>query len=938
MLVFPPFRLDGAEGRLWKGETLLSLRRKPFAILTYLAARPKKLVTHEELLAQVWRGAVVSDSAMRSHLHELRRVLGEGVIETVIGRGYRFVAELGEDVAARAAPEVAHDEPLVVGRDDELALLRAAFERALAGHRQLFFVTGEPGIGKSTLVRAFVAGLDPRRVSVGRGACFEQHGAPEPYLAIIDALGALTRSGRGARTLAALVRHAPTFVAQVPHLVSEEQLAEVARRAAGGNESRQLRELSQALEAMCSQDPLVLVLEDLQWSDVATIDLLSLVGQREEPAKLLVICTSRHAEVHSPGHPLNRVMRSLVARSGARAIQLSRMDAASVQDFIDRRYPGHAFPQRLTHLFVSITAGTPLFIVSLLDDLESRGMLAERDGRWTLTASIDEVRTHRPASVKQLIDMQLDRLSGPEQRVLEAASVVGAEFSTSLVAAALEASVEQVDDTCDSLSRRSLFLRAEPGDRYGVTHALIQEVCLERSSPLRRQRWHRLVAEALERDPCAGNVSHLLAQHFDAAGDAARAVPAYAAAARQAAQRYAAADAIALCARALDLLPRLPAGRQRDVLELQLLGTMCQQVTSNTYGATLAGREPFSVHARAIEIARSLGDASRLYAAITQLCNYRMVIAQYDHTAELTCELERIELAHALEPELLHAGIFARGYIAFFSADLSTALRLFEKLAPAEHEESVFSANLPGRVLALGHLACARWVVGDPERALEEAFASVDLAERIKIPVLQALGHVVRARIRFLRRDPQQIVAEDALQAVSAASVDAGLLTEARAIALWAEARRAPLALAAVEPLLDDLRQRMNEVSTCSTLVAQVLIDALRVSGHVAQARGLTDEIIAFALAHNESVYLPELLRIRGEQIEGADPAAAERDYREAIELARTTGARSLEQRAAESLAALAAGGGDGRRGVRGAARSRPRATGPGGRRGGERG
>jgi hypothetical protein len=120
--------------------------------------------------------------------------------------------------------------------------------------------------------------------------------------------------------------------------------------------------------------------------------------------------------------------------------------------------------------------------------------------------------------------------------------------------------------------------------------------------------------------------------------------------------------------------------------------------------------------------------------------------------------------------------------------------------------------------------------------------------------------------------------------------------------------------------LLDDLHQRLNEVSTCSTLVAQVLIDALRISSHVAQARGLTDEIIAFALAHDESVYLPELPRIRGEQLEGADPAAAERDYREAIELARTTGARSLEQRATENLVALAAGGGDGGRGVRGTA------------------
>src|SRR3954470_14650455 len=94
MVSFPPFRLDSEQGRLWKGETPLVLRRKPFAILRYLVEHPQKLVSHDELIAEVWRGAVVSESAMRSHLHELRQVLGDGVIETVIGRGYRFVAAM----------------------------------------------------------------------------------------------------------------------------------------------------------------------------------------------------------------------------------------------------------------------------------------------------------------------------------------------------------------------------------------------------------------------------------------------------------------------------------------------------------------------------------------------------------------------------------------------------------------------------------------------------------------------------------------------------------------------------------------------------------------------------------------------------------------------------------------------------------------------------
>ena len=892
---------------MWKGDTQLVLRRKPFAILCYLVANPNKLVTHDDLLAHVWRGAVVSESAVRSHVYELRQVLGEGVIETVIGRGYRFIAELSAAVE-RDPPEVTRIDPLVVGREPELAALGAALDRARGGRRQLCFVTGEPGIGKSTLVRTFLAGLDPRTVTIGRGSCFEQHGTPEPYLAVIEALTGLARAERGAQTLAALVRYAPTFVAQVPNLISDEQqLADVTRRAAGGNEARLLRELSEAIESLCSQEPMVLVLEDLQWSDVATIDLLSLLGQRQDRAKLLVIGTSRHAEIQSPDHPLNHVMRSLVARSGALAIQVPKMGVESVQSFIDRRFAGHALPPRLTAVVEKITGGTPLFMVSLLDELVSRGMLAERDNQWTLTVSIDEVEAHRPASVKQLIDIQLDRLSAPEQRVLEAASIVGSEFSTSLVAAALELPVEQVDETCDGLLRRSLFLRTVPDDLYGVTHALVQEVCVERSSPARRQRWHRLVAEALERNPRGGEVPHaLLAKHFDAAGDPPRAIPAYVAAARQASLRYASSDAVALCGRALDLLPRLPASRERDLLELQILGTMCQQVSSNLFSAAFAGREPLAVYTRAIEIARSLDDPPSLYAAITQLCNFYMIVAQYDRTAELTSELEQLERAHTLDPSLLHGGMFARAYIAFYRADFRTALDLLERLAPDEGDtESVFHANVAGRAVALGHRACVRWLVGDPERALAESLATFELAERSKVPVLHALAHVVRGRLRYLRRDPLSIVEPEVPPSLVASSCDVGLHTEARAFALWAEAQRTPLPLAAIEPLLDGLRRRVTEVSTSSTLVALVLIDVLRSSGHAAEARAVTDDMIAFAIARNEIAYLPELFRVRGEQLAVSDPAAAATDYREAIALARSTGARSFEQRAIASLAAI---------------------------------
>jgi ATP/maltotriose-dependent transcriptional regulator MalT len=243
-----------------------------------------------------------------------------------------------------------------------------------------------------------------------------------------------------------------------------------------------------------------------------------------------------------------------------------------------------------------------------------------------------------------------------------------------------------------------------------------------------------------------------------------------------------------------------------------------------------------------------------LYAAITELCNYHMIIAQYDLSLDLLSELEQLEQAHAIDPALRHSGIFARAYIAFYRADLTTSGQLLERLLSSEF------GNVPSsKALALGHLACVHWALGESDRALEEAFETIRLAEQADSQILIALGHVVRARLRYLRRDPLPLVEQAAQSAMHAAALDLGLYTEASAIALWTQAQHQPLELSAIEPLLSSLRQRLQEVSTCSTLVGLALIETLEASGHKTEARQLTEQMIEFAHAHNESVYLPQL-------------------------------------------------------------------------------
>ena len=900
MISFASYHLDLEEERLWKGDKLLALRRKPFAILRHLASNPKRLVTHQELLQEVWDGAVVSESAVRSHLHDLRQVLGEGVIETVIGRGYRFVADLAASAPAPSTkPASTRPQRLVVGRDAELRALRTAYDRAAGGHRQVAFVSGDPGMGKTTLVDAFLDELEDRGVLAVRGHCIEQFGTPEAYLAMIEVIGKLRRSERGDQIIAAFARYAPTFIAQVPHLIPDELQADVARRAQGGNDARMVRELVEALEVACGQDPIVIVLEDLQWSDVATIDLLAVLCQRTERAKLLLIGTSRRAAIQTADHPLSRVVKNLVARSGATSIALDRIGTEPVRELVARRFPDHAFPPKLIEVISGITGGTPLFLVTLLDDLVGRGMIAQRDDRWVLTVGVDEVAAHRPDSIKQLIDIQLDRLTTDEQRMLEAASLVGAVFDTASVAAALELSAEQVDDRCENLERRGLFLRREASEetpdgsvvsRYAVTHALVQEVCEERGSLARRQRWHLAIARHLERSYASGTdpIAHVLAAHYEKAGASARAIEYYIIAGHQTSLRFASVDAVASYERARALLPKIPRTPERDAIELKVLAVIGQLLIRTPY----SGGDPLETYERALELARETGDIEREYAGLASLCLRRAIHSELDLALRVGEEMIAAEARHVLPPMLVEYGRNVRAFYSLYRGDIATGLEMFESLLDDSHRASasetlIHPTSMLGPIVrtavSRGYSALAHCLRGAPDRALRAARLAVEEATRLNDRI--ALGTVenLLARIHFERRDPVAQIEQAALAVLNRGTAGWVVMYECRLIAAWAAAQRTPITAAAAEVTVSDYRARLAMLSLSAPNVAPVIAGTLWSSGHRTCALDVIELAIEYAEAHHELLYLPDCLRVRGEY--RADPVSSRQAYDRALEL-----------------------------------------------------
>lgn len=518
----------------------IALKPKALAVLRYLAERPRQLVTKEELLDRFWANMHVGDAVLKTHMAEIRRALGDALkaprfIETAHRRGYRFIAAAGSAPVPLAAPlrsasGAAAGPPgsHFVGRETALAQLESALGQALAGRRQLVFVSGEAGIGKTALVEALRERIaHAGSAELGWGHCIEHYGAGEAYLPLLEALTRLGRKQRG--LLEVLQRHAPSWLPELPGL----------REAAGGAEAtfsaspvRRLRELTEALEVFTATQPLVLLLEDLHWADHSTLELLSYVARRSDPARLLVVGTHRRTEVLRGAHPLHAITLELARGDRCSSLELEPLREREIDLYLQARFAGHHLPPGLARVVRERTDGNPLFLVRVLDFWQQQGLLVEGAGGWQLGVELAELTRRIPESLLALIERELQRLPVVERNLLEVASVAGVEFSVTSVAAALEADPVQVEELCLSWCRSGQVLRLVESargragaSRCAFRHALFQQVAYERIGAVRRAQLHQRVGLQLEAeaaDPLS--MAPELALHFELGGDAPRAV------------------------------------------------------------------------------------------------------------------------------------------------------------------------------------------------------------------------------------------------------------------------------------------------------------------------------------------------------------------------------------------------------------------------------
>jgi DNA-binding winged helix-turn-helix (wHTH) protein len=341
-LRFDRFELDEANARLLREGTPVALAPTPFGVLCALARQPGSLLTTNALLDEVWGHQHVTDSVLRTAISELRTALGDDArkprfIETVSRRGYRFISATNAIAAAApVAPGITHsDSPpqhSFIGRTEALSRLRTNWDIACTGQRRIVWVAGEAGIGKTTLIEGFIAGLGD--VLCVRGQCVDQYGSGEPFLPVLEALSELCRTDSSLVTLLRAV--APTWLLQLPWFSTSEERAGLRRELAGTSPDRMLREMGELLDRSGERRPLLLVTEDLHWSDRATIQLIDYVARRRGNGHLMWLATFRLAEVVALDHPLNRLRHELRLHGLCEEIVLDAFSETEVAEYVAR--------------------------------------------------------------------------------------------------------------------------------------------------------------------------------------------------------------------------------------------------------------------------------------------------------------------------------------------------------------------------------------------------------------------------------------------------------------------------------------------------------------------------------------------------------------------------------------------------------------------------
>ncbi|HZK77796.1 MAG TPA: protein kinase [Gemmatimonadaceae bacterium] len=835
------------------------------------------------------------------------------------------IAEPAASAATDAAPQSSRGE--VVGRELEKTALREEFAAAASGRAAMVCVSGEPGIGKTTLVEDFLSDL--LRTSahlVARGRCSERLAGAEAFLPILDALEDLLSEDPGGAIRTAFQTHAPSWTRQVAPFDTGAGPA-----APPASQERLKREVAAFLSAICAMQPLVLFIEDIHWADRSTVDLLAYINTRLSHDRLFTIVTFRPSELQLAQHPFLALKLDLQTRGIARELPLAFLTENEVRALLALKFPGSAFPAELSRMIHSRTEGNPLFVADVAQYLRTKDVVRESGGVWSVVGSLPDLERELPESMRSMVQRKIGQLSELDSQLLVAASVQGHSFDSSVISAALERDPAQVEERLDELERVYTFvLRRDEYEypdgtlttRYRFVHVLYQNALYASLSVSRKVQLSKAIGEALLKanKGVPGPVAAELGFLFETAREADRASEYFAVAARNAARVFAIQEAAVLARRGLAMLAKVEESPERKNRELSL-----QSVLGTSLAASqgYAAPEVLVAMARARVLAEELGKQPQLAPVIWGLFAYYLVSGDIPEARSMADQYLR--WAEAIgDPLILVGAHCAEGICQLYVGNIPASREHCELAAtfydrdqrPAYH--TMYRMD-PG-VFFQSERARSLWLLGMPDTALTARDAALELGAESPDPRSLAFAMLFGGVLHQLRREADKTL-EYTTKCIEICD-EHGIAQErvwAMAIHGWALAftGHPDEGVKEIEASIAIQRSRHAELNL--TFALRQLAEALNKRGSYEMGREAAREGLQISERHGEVASKVELYRIMGESVRelareadldhaewatrSGSTVSPEACFRAAVDLAKKQGAKSFELRAAIAMA-----------------------------------
>ena len=869
-------------------------RQKPLAlgITPALAARLQELAAPNTVMMsaathQLVQGYVVCDALGTHHLQGLHEP-----IEVYQAQRLREVQNRFAVVRRRGLT------PLV-GRARELGLLQKHWSQARGSTGRVVLLSGEAGIGKSRLVQALKDEVctDDHMLLECQSSLYYQHTAFWPLTKLLPRLCQWQVAESAESKLAKLeelvariqlpTQDAVPLLAQLLMLPVPVPLDLTPRR----QRQKTFDTLLSLVVRLTVQQPVLFIVEDMQWVDPSTLAFLELLVEQVPMAALLTVVTSR------PTEPPLWVMRSHVTH-----VSLDRLAPESVAELI-RGVAGGDLPKAVCQQIMAVTDGVPLFVEEVTKMVLQARMESEAGETWPEAI---------PTTLQDLLRARLDQV-GASKEVAQLGATVGRSFDYALLHALSSLEETELQQRLQRLVSAELLnqLGIPPQSRYIFKHALIQGAAYQSLLRRTRQTYHERVAQILETQfpEIEQTQPELLAHHYTEAGRSEQAWPYWQRAGQLAAKRSAYVEAVGHLNKGLDVLKRLPDTLERRQYELDLLALLGPALTTHKgFSAPEVGQ----VYARARELVQQVDETPRVFSILRGMWRFYQAGGDMRRAQELAEHCLNLAQRAQASADLVEAyqvmgiTLYHVGELTTACTHLKSGIDLYD--ASQHHSLAYLYGEDPG-VACLARFSHILWMLGYPDQALKRSQESLTLAQKLSHPFSLAYALGFAAMFHQHRRE--------------------GHATHERAESGWALGTEHDFVIWVMlgtflggwamvfqgretEGMAQMHRglaiYRATESKVYLPVYLAVLAEAYGEMGQPEAGLEALDEALGLAATTGVQYYVPECYRLRGDLLLAhtvANQAEAETCFRQALEMARHQEAKSLELRAAISLARL---------------------------------